>query len=338
LIAAAYYWNKTHYSPKMSKMVRVEQDKYNYSSKAENASIKMQLLALQNHFDSNYSNVWKTKTNAKRIDEKQISLSVTVQPAQIISSVESTAAITKQHLSQQTISRSLQVTRDSSVQENSSTHTQATSSAALGDQTNTYVHQACQLFPKSVDIIRSALQSDRDAVRRYEKLEQLKLNSTMKWGLMKNKIPLFNVKKRRVMESYRLPINIALKYKASNEVIKLLIDADPTTLLLPDGNDDYHSLIIAIKTKPNDLSMIELLLVSNPKCIMMTDRRQNYPLHIACSKGSNLNVIRFLYNQYPVSAIKKNFNGETGLDIAQRNAVICDEDVIDFLQQPHQTI
>jgi hypothetical protein len=282
-----------------------------------------------------------------------------VEPEQVLLSLKNTATLIKQQLQLEAVLRKEEedtvknntkcedISHKNSnrlVQEKkpsvdtTSTNSNLEKKSCEEDKSNTCVHRACQLFPETVDTINSALLSDPDAIRRYEKLDQLNSRSTMKWALMKGSIiPLFNYsRKRRIMESYQLPINIALKYKASIEVVNLLIDAGSDALLLPDGSEGSYSLGIALNTKQNDLDLIQLLLISNPKSIMTTDRRQNYPLHIACSKGSNLQVIRFLYTKYPEAALKKNFNGDTALNIAERNTIMCDDDVVAFLQRCNQ--
>jgi len=323
---------------------------------------RMQDLSLLNAFKSEL-NAEGTKTEMIHTDNN-ISSSVSqerlVEPEQMLLSLKNTATLIKQQLQLEAVLRKEEedsannntYCKSLSHKNNNNTLVKAKKNSfddagtsnnlekedCKGEKSSSCVHRACQLFPKTVDTINSALINDIDAIRRYEKLNQLNSRATMKWGLMRgSKIPLFNsIRKRRIMESYQLPINIALKYKASIAVISLLTGAGPDALLLPDGNEGSYSLSIALNTKQNDLDVIQLLLVSNPKCVMVADRRQNYPLHIACSKGSNLHVIRLLYMKYPEAVLKKNFHGDTPLDIARRNTVICGDDVVEFLQRCNQ--
>jgi hypothetical protein len=190
------------------------------------------------------------------------------------------------------------------------------------NDTDKLLHGACQLFPNSTEIIRSALLSDADAIRRPERLTLVSNHSTSKRASQKG----FN----RV-EPYTLPINIALRHKASLGVLKVLVDAGADTIESTDGRESSTSLIVALKTNPSSVSIIGLLLYSNNKCAMISDRKKNYPLHIACLRGSSLEVVHHLYQAYPTALSMKNFYGETPLDIAQRTSS-CPEDVLSFLQ------
>jgi len=131
-------------------------------------------------------------------------------------------------------------------------------------------------------------------------------------------------------EPYTLPINIALHNNASVEIAELLASSCPEVLNLQDGRNGACSLAIALQRRC-DNSIIDLLLHLNPGCVEVADKRFNFPLHVACSIGSSLRVVKSLYQLYPNALSNKNMNGETPLAIAQRNA-LCPEEVLDFLE------
>ena len=79
------------------------------------------------------------------------------------------------------------------------------------------------------------------------------------------------------------------------------------------------------------MAVLTLLVEANPKCVTVSDRRGNYPLHVAVSQGFSIDVVKKLYSMYPKALQMKNFHSETPLDIAQRSTR-CPEEVMNFLQ------
>lgn len=135
-------------------------------------------------------------------------------------------------------------------------------------------------------------------------------------------------------EKYMLPINIAISNNASVEVLEVLVSSDSEVLELKDGRDGACSLGIALQSTKqfgNNEAVLDFLVQANPKCVSLTDKRFNYPLHIACSVGSSLRVVQSLYRLNREVLLKKNINGETPLALAQRNS-FCSEDVLNFLE------
>jgi hypothetical protein len=101
-------------------------------------------------------------------------------------------------------------------------------------------------------------------------------------------------------------------------------------LLQKDGTDGSGSLGIALMVK-QEWPVIAVLLRTNVECLQVSDRRGNYPLHVAANHGIALSVVRKLYRLYPKALQMRNFHSETPLDIAQRSTR-CSEEVINFLQ------
>jgi hypothetical protein len=172
------------------------------------------------------------------------------------------------------------------------------------------VHQACQLYAQTETIVNSAIRVDPAGVKR--------------------RLSACSRKKRR-KHAYDYPINIALHHNASNAVIQLLADAAPDILVERDGPESCCTLSSALCHK-RTLHVISLLLEANPDQVRVPDRYKNFPLHCACAHGASLSVVKLVASAYPNAIRKKNFHGQTPLDIAQHRAC-CSDDVIDYLQQ-----
>lgn len=174
------------------------------------------------------------------------------------------------------------------------------------------LHQSCRLYPTTAAVVESALRIDPDAVRKP-------ITPQLEKGQAK-----------KVQNTYGYPVNVALSHGGSLEVIKMLAEAAPEVLLQKDGSDGSGSLGIGLMAK-QEWPVIAMLLKTNVECIRVSDRRGNFPLHVAANHGIALGVVRKLYRLYPKALQMRNFHSETPLDIAQRSAR-CSEEVINFLQ------
>jgi hypothetical protein len=174
------------------------------------------------------------------------------------------------------------------------------------------LHQSCRLYPTTAAVVESALRIDPDAVRK---------------PIIP---PLEKGQSKKVQNTYGYPVNVALSYGGNVEVIKMLAEAAPDILLQKDGTDGSGSLGIALMVK-QEWPVIAVLLRTNVECLQVSDRRGNYPLHVAANHGIALSVVRKLYRLYPKALQMRNFHSETPLDIAQRSTR-CSEEVINFLQ------
>lgn len=184
------------------------------------------------------------------------------------------------------------------------------------------VHNSCKLYPTTLTVVESALRFDPPAIRRRIPLVCGRVDDDEKESSRKRKRPLH----------YCYPINIAIHFEASQEVIDLLSREGSDVLCLPDGPDSAGSLGIALALR-RDISMIRALLKANPRCAQTPDRHFHYPLHIAVrTKGSSLAIIKEIYEAFPEALNKQNFHGEKPMDVATRTAV-CSDEVIDYLQQ-----
>ena len=186
----------------------------------------------------------------------------------------------------------------------------------IGANTDSLLHEACRLFPNSDTVVETALRVDPSAVRRSVTFIGDKNGGTSK---------------SRNNGMYGYPVNLALYYGASEKIIKLLVQSGSDVLALKDGTNCSSSLGIVLSSKHCNAAKIEILLSSNNRCVKITDRRRNYPLHVAVSYGRSLDIVRRLYDEYPEAQGMRNFHSQTPLDIAIQSTR-CPEEVTDFLR------
>ena len=191
-----------------------------------------------------------------------------------------------------------------------------TSTNKENGESECFLHEACRLFPTSDTVVETALRVDRHAIRR----------SVVFTGQLEGD-PL----KKANRSMYGYPINIALAHGANKKVLKLLAHSGTDVLAYKDGKNGGASLGTALSSKQCDLEVVDILLSANQRCAQIADRRGNYPLHIAVSYGSSLDIIQRLYAVYPQAQLMRNFHSQTPIDIAIQSTR-CPEEVMDFLR------
>mmetsp|Transcript_7538 Transcript_7538/g.10817 ORF Transcript_7538/g.10817 Transcript_7538/m.10817 type:complete len:671 (-) Transcript_7538:105-2117(-) len=179
------------------------------------------------------------------------------------------------------------------------------------------LHQSCRLYAQTAPVVASAIKVDLQAVRRrWISPQQLK---------------------RRQLKDFSYPVNIALYNGASVEVLELLVNAAPEILGEQDGPEGCSSISLLLQRgqelyqKDDLMKIMNLMLSRNPLCTQLLDKRSNYPLHVACSKGYPLRVIERLVSAYPKAMESKNFHGQTPLEVSQKIG-LGNDDVTDYLQ------
>lgn len=90
------------------------------------------------------------------------------------------------------------------------------------------------------------------------------------------------------------------------------------------------SLAYALHKKWGE-DVISMLLKANRSQLRVCDRHMNFQLHIACMSGASIRVVKILASRCRRILHKRNFHGQTPLDIAVRNP-LCDDKVVDYLQ------
>jgi hypothetical protein len=138
---------------------------------------------------------------------------------------------------------------------------------------------------------------------------------------------------KRTCESYKYPLNLAIRYKASLDVITTLLAAAPEVSDLADGPQQEKSLHIVLKHSPRDMKAVDTLLLHNPKPISPFDRIRNTVLHTACRYGASLSVIRHLIIMFPDALHTRNFHNESVAELAQRHSVMCTQEVASYIMQ-----
>jgi Ankyrin repeats (many copies) len=134
--------------------------------------------------------------------------------------------------------------------------------------------------------------------------------------------------KKTIKATYTYPLHLALRRLASSKIIELLIDTDPSMLLVKDGPQQDTPLHVLLKSSPSNVALVDLMLLEVPFCVSVKDLEDNTPLHIACSHGASMDVIKHLCILYPEAVSMRNAKSQTPLDISQR---LLDTTVYDML-------
>lgn len=222
-------------------------------------------------------------------------------------------------------------------------------------QADALLHNSCRLYPNTPSVVESALQLDKEAIRRPVPVKCIghKMNRNADNSLQDRTLPesidyvsnnktsssegnKLDTKESKSFiatfpETYAYPINIAMKNGASSDVVKLLARKGPDVLCFPDGPDRCSSIAIAVALG-YDKDLIEFLLMTNPSCVNALDRLDNTVLHTAVRFGNdNKGLVSFLCDKLPKAVSYRNFYGHTPLDVAIKSP-FCSEDVVDYLQ------
>lgn len=188
---------------------------------------------------------------------------------------------------------------------------------------NRLLHLALCCANPNPDLVRNILRFDRDASSRRHNIYTL----SSVWCPMMKKVV-----ERRRREPYTYAINLALYKKVNISIILMLIESAPHVMSFTDGIRNEHSLSILLRSFPNDMRMVDLFLLTNPNTAKVCDKFNNSPLHVACTSGSSLSMVKHIFAASMDSVFKVNMHGDTPYDVAVRNHYRCSEDVVDFLK------
>ena len=137
-------------------------------------------------------------------------------------------------------------------------------------------------------------------------------------------------------ESYKYPLNLAIHNNATADVIRLLLEADPTVTSLPDGDENQGSLHILLRQQRyrNDiLPLVDSFLLAHPICAQIQDNKRCLPLHTAVYHQAELDTVRHLVIIYPEALRIKNHNQETPVAMAMQLHAICSDTVATYLSE-----
>jgi hypothetical protein len=118
---------------------------------------------------------------------------------------------------------------------------------------------------------------------------------------------------------YKYPLNLAIHYNATADVIRLLLEADPTVTSLPDGDENQGSLHILIhrqRDHPDILPLVDSFLLAHPTCTQIQDSHGCVPLHTAVYHQAELDIIRHLVIIYLEALRIENHYEETPVAMA----------------------
>jgi ankyrin repeat protein len=115
-------------------------------------------------------------------------------------------------------------------------------------------------------------------------------------------------------ESGCLPLHIALRKKLSSDVVKMILQAYPKALgeLNEFGKSPLH---VALEVMASD-DVLSMLLQAYPKAVEVQDNRGFLPLHIALRKKYSSDVLIMLFEVYPKAVQVPNKYKELPLHIA----------------------
>jgi hypothetical protein len=137
-------------------------------------------------------------------------------------------------------------------------------------------------------------------------------------------------------ETYKYPLNLAIHNNATADVIRLLLEADPTVTSLPDGDENQGSLHILLRQQRNRndiLPLVDSFLLAHPICAQIQDKKRCVPLHTAVYHQAELDTVRHIVMVYPEALQMQNHRQQTPVAMAMQLHAICSDTVATFLSE-----
>jgi len=139
------------------------------------------------------------------------------------------------------------------------------------------------------------------------------------------------------------PLNLAIAYGASSQVLERLASAAPMVLTMRDGKLNggrsfTTSLHALMRHRPRDIALADTILLMFPASASATDGHQNTALHIAIQNGASLEIIHHLVALNPAALHQRNFQGRTPLELAQTYSMLCSAEVAEYLRRIDQLL
>jgi hypothetical protein len=148
---------------------------------------------------------------------------------------------------------------------------------------------------------------------------------------------VLEVKVRGAYTAKITPLHYACEQKPTVEVIRALVNADPSALRRrqePGGQLPLH----AACTWGASTDVIKLLLSACPESAEACDFLSNLPLHCACYSGADTLVSKALLRIYPQSVWPRNHQGSSAVDIARRLSHPNRREIIVLLEATMNTL
>jgi hypothetical protein len=183
------------------------------------------------------------------------------------------------------------------------------------------LHRACCKSNVSVEEIDTILRMDPLAASRAMVVRSVKTYY--------NPI-LVKAEQRCVKEIYSYPLNIAIKNRVHRSVLDMLIEAAPSILSLKDGSAMETSPAILLKNA-GLVATLDKMMLANSMCATSCDRHMNTLLHVACTHGASLEIVRHLCIMYPEAMQMRNRHFKTPLELSQQRIASAADAVSTFL-------
>lgn len=148
---------------------------------------------------------------------------------------------------------------------------------------------------------------------------------------------ILEVKVRGAYTAKITPLHYACEQNPSLELIRALVNADPSALRRrqePGGQLPLH----AACTWGASIDVIKLLLSACPDSAEACDFLSNLPLHCACYSGADTPVAKALLSLYPQSVWPRNHQGSSALDIARRLGHPNRKEIVGLLEDTMGTL
>eukprot|EP00986_Skeletonema_menzelii_P013645 scaffold8097_cov148-Skeletonema_menzelii.AAC.16 len=134
--------------------------------------------------------------------------------------------------------------------------------------------------------------------------------------------------------SGNLPLLYALKVGASQQILKMLIDAQPAALLYT-NNEKVTPLHVALNChKIPSIGLVEALLThSGINACHLKDSSGRLPLHIAAENGASETLLRLLVDAYPDGCYRRTDVGDLPLHLLVRSGA-ANQSSVELLLRP----
>ena len=119
-----------------------------------------------------------------------------------------------------------------------------------------------------------------------------------------------------------LPLHIACENGAPIQVIKLLLNANPSAVQTSNLHDrlPLHCLLAAAASHPLSDNAVSTLIEAYPNACRIADKDGNLPIHYAClATPCSDNIFTSILSMYPEAAYQRNTAGDYPLHVAQSN-------------------
>ena len=204
---------------------------------------------------------------------------------------------------------------------------------------NLPLHIACQ--SKKLSIVQLVFDSYPEAIherncRGRVPLDHARMRSTAKDGerslivtFLEQQLRLERQAHQRVMQDDQgqLPIHQAMSNDTSPGTIKLMILANPNSMIVA---DHQGSIPLHIACRMGNLGAVKYLIESNKDSLKFRDADGASPLHCAC-RGGNCAVINYILDQSSHGASMINSEGKLPIQSLLFDAQ-CDRDDLDYVE------